>query len=166
MSWNAAAEGPVRASEQAVKAAYLHKLAPFIEWPAAAFGPPDEPITLCVVGADPVSALVDDAGGSVPRSGERGVRVRHLSANDSEAGCHILYIGTPGAAAVALLDRARGKSILTVTDAAPPGSRRGIVNFVVRDNRVRFEIDTDAAAQSRLAISSKLLNLAVRDGAP
>jgi len=39
---------------------------------------------------------------------------------------------------------------------------------VVRDNRVRFEVNTDAAARSRLSISSKLLQLAtiVRDVRP
>jgi hypothetical protein len=32
----------------------------------------------------------------------------------------------------------------------------------VRENRVRFEIDQGAAADNRLVVSSKLLNLATR----
>jgi hypothetical protein len=40
-----------------------------------------------------------------------------------------------------------------------------MVNFVLRDNRVRFEIDEISASQSGLMISSKLLSLAVpREG--
>jgi YfiR/HmsC-like len=38
----------------------------------------------------------------------------------------------------------------------------GVVNFVLRDNRVRFEIDENAASEDGLTISSKLLQLAVR----
>jgi hypothetical protein len=50
--------------------------------------------------------------------------------------------------------------VLTVTDAAPSGVH-GIVNFVLLDDRVRFEIDLGQAARNGIAISSKLLSLAV-----
>ena len=36
----------------------------------------------------------------------------------------------------------------------------GIINFVVIDRNISFEINADAAKQSKLRISSKLLNLA------
>jgi len=36
----------------------------------------------------------------------------------------------------------------------------GAVNFILEGNKVRFEIDTDAAARARLKLSSKLLALA------
>ena len=57
------------------------------------------------------------------------------------------------------LDKVRGSPVLTVTDGAGP-STRGMVNFVLKSNRVRFEIDEASAAQSGLMISSKLLSLA------
>lgn len=49
--------------------------------------------------------------------------------------------------------------MLTVTDQAEGAG--GIVNFVLRENRVRFTIDPRAAAENGLAISSKLLSLAL-----
>src|SRR6185312_11244834 len=39
--------------EYAVKATYLYKLAPFINWPPSAFTSPDAPFPICVVGDDP-----------------------------------------------------------------------------------------------------------------
>ena len=36
----------------------------------------------------------------------------------------------------------------------------GAVNFILEGNKVRFEINTDAAARARLKLSSKLLALA------
>jgi len=36
----------------------------------------------------------------------------------------------------------------------------GIINFKLKDSRVRIEIDTGAAERGRLRISSKLLSLA------
>jgi hypothetical protein len=49
--------------------------------------------------------------------------------------------------------------VLTVTGAAD--AARGIIHFVVTGGRVRFFIDQSAAAQRGLAISSRLLALAV-----
>ena len=45
-----------------------------------------------------------------------------------------------------------------VTDGA---NAPGMINFVLKDNRVRFIVDDDAAAQSGLTISSKLLSVAL-----
>ena len=56
----------------------------------------------------------------------------------------------------------RGSPVLTVTDAATDAGAHGIVNFVIEGNRVRFEIDLNAAAENHLMISSKPLDLAVR----
>jgi hypothetical protein len=47
--------------------------------------------------------------------------------------------------------------VLTVSDVRG----LGIINFVVKDNRVRFDVDDEAAAQSGLTISSKLLGFAL-----
>jgi hypothetical protein len=55
----------------------------------------------------------------------------------------------------------RGMPILTITDAARDADAKGIIHFVIRDNRVRFEIDDRTAAESGLSISSKVLSLAV-----
>jgi hypothetical protein len=50
--------------------------------------------------------------------------------------------------------------VLTVAEAG--AGERAAVQFVLRANRVRFQIDQAAAAKARLTISSKLLNLAVK----
>ncbi|MDI6624183.1 MAG: YfiR family protein, partial [Brevundimonas sp.] len=71
-------------------------------------------------------------------------------------GCHILYVGRGGGALVP----AGPRPILLVSDAAV-SSDRGMIHFAVRDDRVRFHIDLQAASRSRLSISSRLLNLAL-----
>jgi hypothetical protein len=58
------------------------------------------------------------------------------------------------------MEMLRGQPVLTVSDAMASPVDRGIVNFVIDDNKVRFEIDERAAEQNHLTISSKLLSLA------
>ena len=143
----------------AVKATYLYKFEPFIEWPQTAFTSPTSPFVLCVLGDDAFAAVLENAVRG-ERVGQRGFTVRRLAGTTDTAGCQVLYV-TAGeeAHAAAALDAARGAPVLTVTNAAD--GAKGIINFVLRDNRIRFEIDDAAAARNGLVISSKLLSLAV-----
>jgi hypothetical protein len=164
-AWSALAAALSRAQapavEYAVKATDLYKFVPFVEWPPEAL-PPSDPLVICVVGRDRVSDLVDEAVNGQTSAGHP-IRVVHgQSGSLRDAHCNILYVALRGAAAVDALDRVRGQPVLTVTDAAQEPRAAGVVNFVVIDNRVRFEIDQHAAAENHLVISSKLLSLAIR----
>jgi hypothetical protein len=150
---------PAASLEYAVKATFLYKFAAFVNWPTTSFETPASPVTLCVLGNDPVAALIDQAAAG-QLIAERGIAVKHLQSLGSDSGCHVLYVAVD-AAPLDTLSAIRGMPVLTVTDtrrgAPPPGS---IVSFFVQDNRVRFDIDDAAAAQNGLVISSKLLSLA------
>jgi hypothetical protein len=145
--------------EAPVKATYLYKFVPFVEWPQAAFAAPTQPVVLCVLASDPFGLVLDQAVRG-QKIGARRIAVRRLAKADRAAGCHVLYLSNLRAPAAAdILQSARGAPVLTVTDGTDGGG--GVVNFVLRDNRVRFTIDTQAAAANGLTISSKLLSLAL-----
>jgi hypothetical protein len=85
-----------------------------------------------------------------------------LRAFDHGDVCHILFAAGSAAQPVAdILAASRGKPVLTITDDQRDDRAKGTINFVIQDNRVRFEIDNRGAAQDGLAISSKLLSLAI-----
>jgi hypothetical protein len=152
------AAAPSESLEYAVKATFIYKFAGFVAWPAAAFESAGSPVTICVLGSDPVALLIDHA--AIGQSaGDRSLAVRHLEGPAGPTGCHILYVAAniPAAEAENLV---KGMPVLTVSDSANAGARGSIVSFVVQDNRVRFDIDDAAAAQNGLTISSKLLSLA------
>ncbi|WP_310539485.1 YfiR family protein [Phenylobacterium sp.] len=154
--------GAVRAAdslEAPVKATYLYKFVPFVEWPAAAFTSPTQAVVLCVLVGDPFGAVLDQAVRG-QKVGARPISVRRLARAERAVGCHVLYLSAPRApAAIEALHSAHGAPVLTVTDQA--NGAGAIVNFVLRENRVRFTIDPRAATQSGLTISSKLLSLAL-----
>lgn len=147
--------------EYAVKATYLNKFAPFVEWPNAAAEFPGGAFTLCVVGNDPINGVLDRAASGQDVAG-RPIVIRHITSVTGNPGCTVMYVTGSDAQSVAgVLAAVRGMPVLTVTDSAPDPAAKGIINFVISDNRVRFEIDDNAAAASGLTISSKLLSLAV-----
>ena len=149
--------------EYAVKATYLYKFADYVDWPDGTFRAPDAPLVVCLVGNDGVAQLADALVAGHTALEGRPVVARRIAAPSRDAGCHVLYVGARSAAATQEAVRAaRGLPVLTVTDTRNDDAARGIIAFVIVDNRVRFDVDLAAAAQNHLAISSKLLNLAAR----
>lgn len=147
--------------ERAVKATYLWKFGPFITWPQTALAGPDSTIHLCVAGEDPFGAVLDEALAGQSIEGHP-ILLRRLARVDRQSACHILFAaGSPEQSVAEALEAVRGTPVLTFTDAARAPQAKGIVHFVMRDERVRFEIDEYAAAENGLAISSKVLSLAV-----
>lgn len=150
----------VSASESAVKATYLYKFAPFVRWPASAFPSPTSPFHLCVVGNDPFGRVLEQAVSGQRLDGHP-MAVRRLRSAESAAGCHILYFGDAASRSSAdTLRTLKGAPVLTVSDQSR-AVQGAIIQFIVMNGRVRFDIDTSAAAANGVTISSKLLSLAV-----
>lgn len=158
------APGPATAQskplEIQVKAAFLPKFAAYVNWPPGAIGGPDDPVMLCVIGQDPFGRNLDEAAAG-QRIDQRAIIVRRLDGTGEAEHCNIAFLGgSARQSATAMQQALRGKPILTVTDAGA-GAERGMVHFALKDGRVRFYIDDALAARSNLAISARLLSLAI-----
>lgn len=147
--------------EYAVKAAYLSKFGIFVEWPNSAFESPQSPVVLCIAGADPFDGTLDKVVQG-QRIGNRKIVVRRMKTVARDSGCEILYAGGSDQQSVdQALAEVSGANVLTVTDSVPDSHAPGIVEFVVQNNRVRFNIDNEAARRNGITISSHLLSLAL-----
>lgn len=147
-------------TETSVKAAFLPKFARYVDWPPQARPGAGEPITLCVIGSDPFGGLLDSAVAG-QRVEQNPVAVRRIASAQAADGCHVAYVRGGSAGETArLLAALRGLPVLTVTDARNGGTR-GMIHFAVAGGRVSFHVDEAAAARSKLAISSRLLAVAL-----
>ncbi len=91
----------------------------------------------------------------------RPIVVRRYETVTGNPGCQAMFVaGSPEQPVAAVLAAVRGSPVLTVTDGQTAPAATGIINFVLVDGHVRFEIDLHAATENRIAISSKLLSLA------
>lgn len=161
LPWTAARADDPGALALAVKAAFLYKFEPFVGWPAQAFPVAGSPFNLCILGNDPFGALLDRAVAGQKTAGHA-FAVLRLTSVSADAHCQMLYIASADVAAARQAEAAvAGAPVLTVTDGVADPSAKGMINFVIAGNRVRFEIDDGEAKRSGLDISSKLLSLAV-----
>lgn len=143
--------------EYAVKASYLYKFAPFVQWPSTAFDTPTAPLSICIAGSDPFGPALSEAVRGQRVNGHP-IVVRRVEAVRPGLTCQILYVG--GEDTSAALQAVAHEPILTVTDHNRSGAG-GMIQFVMMAGRVRFSIDQAAAQGNGIAISSKLLGLAV-----
>ncbi len=146
--------GAAGATEGRVKAAFLFKFSAYVEWPASAFASADAPLQFGVMGADDMAeALAEFTSGR--RVNERSVVVRKLRAGDPLAGLHLLFV----ARSQPLLAPPQ-PGLLLVTESEGALAHGSVINFVLEDRRVRFEVALDAAARRDLRVSSRMLAVA------
>jgi hypothetical protein len=152
---------PPRSPEYLIKAAYLYNFAMFVEWPEEAFASANSPIVVGVVGDDPFGAALDRTVLD-KRINNRRIEIRRLRIEDEDVRrCHILFLSPAESAHLPDLAQRIGRlSVLIVGDDSDTLTRGGTIAFSVKDNKVGFAINLAAARRARLAISSKLLNLA------
>jgi YfiR/HmsC-like len=145
------------ANEAALKAAFLHNFIRFTEWPSDA--PNRRRAVLCVLDDEVVAGeleAVERAAVPAPL----GV-VRRVTPRDDLRACSLLYLAAldPGQAS-SILQAVEGAPVLTVGDQSSFTRAGGIIDFYLENNRMRFEINVNAAHGARLKISSRLLSLA------
>lgn len=144
-----------------VKAAFLHKLTLFVEWPAAAFAEAGSPLVFCVLNDQPFSRSLEEVITGEQVAGHK-LTVERLGVGEDPAACHVLFIGRSERQIAPVLAAVRDAPVLTVGEQKGFLEAGGAVNFLLEDGKVRFEINQDAAGRAGLTMSSKLLRLAVR----
>jgi hypothetical protein len=148
-------------SESAVKAAFVCKFAAYVEWPPQAFAEAQSPIVIGVLASSAIAEEVTHAALGLIING-RPIAVRRLMPGDSLAGLHVLYVARTHAARLReTLAAARASPLLTVTES-DDGEPMGMINFVVVDNKVRFDIAPHIAEASELRVSARMLGVARR----
>lgn len=153
-------------TEYQVKAAFLYNFVKFVEWPAAAL-PQNSPVRLCVLGQDPFGSDLESTVAGRVLNG-RPLLIRRSERLEDLGACHVLFISSSERAGLAtVLAALKEASVLTVGETDGFATQGGMIRLTLEENKVRFEINVQAAERARLRISSQLLRLAKRlVGAP
>lgn len=159
----ALAGAPVRAeqrtatAEDNIKAAFLFNFTKFVAWPASDQA---QPFRICTVAEAAFGTAVDRTIAGETTGGRPIERITPLNL-DAARGCHILFIGQiDGDRIERWVGAARGAPVLVVGESRAAWDRGAHINFVVDANRVKFDVNPEAASRAGLTVSSKLLRVA------
>jgi hypothetical protein len=152
---------PESASEEAVKAAFIYRFLNYLEWPPGALANADTPYVIGIADdedvADELQAIVAHR-----KVNNRSIVLKRLRGGDDIAGLHILFIGSSDKARqAAWIKSAQQQAVLIVTETAGALEQGSMINFVIVDQRVRFEASLAAIERARLKVNSRMLAVAV-----
>jgi len=147
-------------SEYQVEAAFLYNFTKFVEWPGDAFASVNSPLQICVLGHDPFGSDFEQLIVDKTVDGHR-IELAHPEGVPQARACQILFIASSQKQQIQqILLGLKGASVLTVGDTAGFVQMGGMINFVLDDNRVRFEINLKATELAHLKLSARLLTVA------
>jgi hypothetical protein len=143
-----------------VKAAYIYNFTKFIYWDMGSGDALTGPITIFVLGTDPIGDLLEDF--SKKQISDHPLIVKKIATETNDfSSCHLFFITQSAKQQLpSVFRRLLGTNILTVSDI--PGFARlgGMIGFVIEDGRVKIEINLPAINNAGLKISAKLLEIA------
>ena len=160
-----AAPGVMRAQsavskEYQVKAAFLFNFAQFVEWPAKEFSDANSPLVIGILGNDPFGAILDEMVRGEKVKGHPLIVQRYRQVEEIQ-NCHVLFVSPSESSQVEkILERLKGRSVLTVSDIDGFAQKGGIIRLVTDKGKIRFRVNLEAAKTADVTISSKLLKAA------
>lgn len=147
-------DAPTR--EYEIKAAFLYHFARFVEWSGE---DAEEEMALCVLGSDPFGRALDNLEGKAVR--DRALTVRRLDGMQAAQSCHILFISASEQGRLPqLLNALQAGEVLTVGETKTFTKDGGMIRLFEAGNKIRFEVNLEAARRAQLTISSRMLKLA------
>lgn len=162
-SANAQTADSLASSEYLIKAGFIYNFAQLVQWPSATFAQTDSPIVIGILGTDPFGATIDRVIENKKLDG-RNVIVKRLKWGKELKDlkdCNILFVSSSEKEHLSdVINTVKWLPILTIGETAGFASRGGIINLTLEGNKVRFEVNVEAAKQANLNISSRLLALA------
>lgn len=144
-------------TEYQIKAAYLFNFGKFVKWPAP---PAGDSFSICVLGADPFGQVLD-ATVRDEKIDSKPVVARRISNAQEATSCRVVFISqSEESRARKILPALAKAGVLTVSDMPGFLDHGGMIQFTSAGNRIRFEVNLDAAQDAQLTLSSELLKVA------
>jgi hypothetical protein len=149
-----------RQLEQHLKATFLYRFLDYTEWPPEALTGPGTPYTIGILGNEQIAATLQQYAATAGVGG-RLVTIRNVRAGDPLEGLHVLYVDRSQPARSAEVSRAtRRHGLLVVSDWEGALDQGAMINFVLRQGRVRFEVSLPAADRAGIRFSARMLAVA------
>ena len=132
----------------------------FVDWPPATFERTDEPFVIGVLDAATLGTELEQIASGRQVNGHP-VRVRLLVRGDSTAGLQVLFVGRGETPRLNTVTAATDNlPILVVSESDGALAQGSAINFVVVDDKVRFDVALHSINRAGLKVSARLLAVA------
>lgn len=149
---------PAMSGEYDIKALFLYNFSKYVMWPEFEAAPE---FVIGVLGSskiqEPLQVIADEK-----KVGDKPIVVQVYESLEEIEDCHILFVAKDKKRELdPILEAVNSRPILTVGETKGYAESGMILNFFMKENKVKFELNRSALEQSGLTASSQLMKLAV-----
>ncbi len=146
-------------AEQKLKVALIYKLTKFVEWPEKTAEQSDS-FGICLIGMDAFGPIID----VLKKRNVDGqpINIRRIDYTDKvDENCSLVYINVPDRAGLgSIIRKLQNRPILSISEHKEFIEMGGIVQLILSNNRMAFNINYDSSVKAGLSIAAPLLELA------
>lgn len=144
--------------EYSIKAAFIYKFTNYIDWNSHL---PGNEFVIGIIGPSPINkALVEIAKTKTVK--DKKITIRQYNNPEDIGPCHILFISQKDSHTLdEILAYTSAKGTLTISEKEGYAALGTEINFILADNKLKFEANPKAINAAGLTASSQLLKLAI-----
>ncbi len=143
-------------TEYEIKAAFIYNFAKFVEWPQGTFDENTDSITLCIIPNTSAGDVFFSLNNK--KVGGKKMVVKKCEDTTDIEGCHMIFFDTTDKKFIQrILKNVKDLSILTVGHIKGFTQDGGIINFFTEKDKLRFEVNLEAAKHIDLKLGSQIL---------
>ena len=143
-----------------IQAAFLVRFCRYVEWPQNAFAKEQAPIIIGILGHDPFGSAINQTARNFRAQGHDIKIVRLLDRSDARK-CHILFVAPDQEKHLPEIEASiKDLPVLLVSNMDHFLEEGGMIQFIIQNSKIRFDIDLADCRRHNLKISSKLLKIA------
>jgi len=142
-----------------LKASYIYNFAKMIDWPEA------EKSGNFIIGVYGNSSVYKELIKKYASKniGNQQIEIKKLSDTPSVGKIHLLYISKDKSSDIsALVSSVTKEAVLVVTENTGALGKGSIINFVIVNNNLKFELNIETASEHKLIVGSRLKDLAYK----
>lgn len=145
------------AEEAALKAAFIYNFTKYIDWEAV---PDNEPFVIGILGPSEIETPLNKIAAAYKAKNKQ-IIIKNFGSPEKISACQMLFIPAKQPFAVETILANVNKGTLTISESAGFAKMGTAFNFIIVNNKLKFEANLKAINTAGLKASSQLLKLAV-----
>lgn len=150
-------QSPLKAQQHAFKAAFLYHFTEYINWESATM----QTFNFAILETSPLTKQIEIIANEKKIKNKK-ITVREYTSLNDISECHILFIPENCSIPIeTIVARFSGKPVLIVAEETGSGKKGAHINFLITENKLRFEVNMKTFDKSGMSVSSQLLQHAI-----
>ncbi|HWZ21159.1 MAG TPA: YfiR family protein [Cytophagaceae bacterium] len=135
-----------------VHALFLYKFTQYIEWPAS-----NNSYVIGVVGNSPILEELQNLALT-----RKNLVIKKLTASSDLSGCQVVFVSENSSSQLSSLSaKLSGKPVLVISETGSGAKKGAGINFVMVDDKMKFELNKSTVEHQGLKVSGDLVTLSI-----